>query len=55
MKKIKPKNYTAQKNFISDWTDETKYLIHYRRLTFSVEYGMVVDKVHEILSYKQSK
>ena len=42
MKKIKPKNYTKSKKLICDWTDEKKYLIHYRMLKFYVGHGMVV-------------
>ena len=55
MKKIKPKNYTKSKKLICDWTDKKKYLIHYRMLEFYVRHGMVVEKIHEILSFKQSK
>ena len=31
------------------------YLVHYRTLKFYVTHGMVVDKIHEIISFKQSK
>ena len=55
MKKIKPKNYTNSKKLICDWTDKKKYLIQYRMLTFYVTHGMVVEKIHEIISFKQSK
>ena len=55
MKSIKPENYTKSKELICDWTDKKKYLIHYRMLIFYVRHGMVVEKVHEILSFKQSK
>ena len=55
MKKIKPKNYTNSKKLICDWTDKKKYLIHYRMLKFFVRHGMVVEKIHEIISFKQSK
>ena len=55
MNKIKPKNYTKSKKLICDWTDKKKYLIHYRMLKFCVRHGMVVEKVHEIISIKQSK
>ena len=40
---------------ICDWTDKKKYLIHYRMLKFYVRHGMVVEKIHEIISFKQSK
>ena len=53
--KIKPKTYTKSKKLICDWTDKKKYLIHYRVLKFYVRHGMVVEKVHEIISFKQSK
>ena len=55
MKKIKPKSYTKSKKLICDRTDKEKYLIHYRMLKFYVRHGMVVEKVHEIISFKQSK
>ena len=55
MKKIKPKNYTKSKKLICDWADKKKYLIHYRMLKFYVRHGMVVEKFHEIISFKQSK
>ena len=55
MKKIKPKSYTKSEQLICDWTDKKKYLIHYRMLKFYVRHGMVVEKIHEIISFKQSK
>ena len=55
MNKIKPKNYTKPKKLICDWTDKTKYLIHYRMLKFHVRHGIVAEKVHEYFSFKQSK
>ena len=55
MKKIKPKNYTKSKKLICDWTDKKKYLIHYKLLKLYVRHGMIVEKIHEFISYKQSK
>ena len=55
MNNIKPKNYTNSKKLICDWTDKKKYLIHYRMLKFYVRHGMVVEKLHENISFKQSK
>ena len=55
MNSIKPENYTKSKKLICDWTDKKKYLIHYRMLKFYVRHGMVVEKIHEIISFKQSK
>ena len=55
LKKIIPKNYTKSKKLICDWTDKEKYLIHYRMLKFYVRHGMVVEKIHEIIPFTQSK
>ena len=55
MNNIKPKNYTKSKTLICDWTDKKKYLIHYRMLKFYPRHGMRVEKLHEIISFKQSK
>ena len=55
MNKIKPMNYTKSKKLICDWTDKKKYLIHYRMLKLYVRHGMVVEKIHEIISFKQSE
>ena len=55
MNKIKPKNYTKSKKLISDLNDKKKFLIHYRMLKFFIRHGMVVEKLHEIVSFKQSK
>ena len=54
MKKIKPKNYAKSKNLICDWTDKKNYLLHYRMLKFYDRHRMVVDKIHEIFSFKPS-
>ena len=55
MNSIKPENYTKSKKLICDWTDKKNYLVHYRMLKFYVRHGMVVEKIHEIISFKQSK
>ena len=55
MKKIKPKNYTESKKLFCDWTDKKNYLVPYRMLKFYVRHGMVVEKLHEIISFKQGK
>ena len=54
MNKTKPKNYTKSKKLICDWSDKKKYVIHYRMLKFYVRHGMIVEKIHEIISFKQS-
>ena len=55
MNSIKPETYTKSRKLICDWTDKKKYLIHYRVLKFYVRHGMVVEKIHEIISFKQSR
>ena len=55
MKQIKPKNYTKSKKVICDWSDKKNYLVHYRMSKLYVRHGMVVEKIHEIISFKQSK
>ena len=55
MKEIKPNTYTQTKKLISDWSDKKNCLVHYRILKFYVRRGMIVDKVHTVISFKQSK
>ena len=55
MKEIKPDTCTQTKKLICDWSDKKNFLIHHRMLKFYVRYGMRVDKVHEIIPFKQSK
>ena len=54
MKEIKPDTHIQTSKLICDWSDTKKYLIQYRMLNFYIRHGMIVDKVHEIISYKQS-
>ena len=55
MKEIKPDTYIQTIKLTCDFSNKTNYLIHYRMLKFCVRHGMIVDKVHEIISFKQSK
>ena len=55
MKTIKPDTHTQTKKLICDWTDKKNYLVHYRMLKFYVRQSMVVEKTHEVISFKQSK
>ena len=55
LKEIKPDTYTQNKKSICDWSDRKNFLVHYGMLTFYVRHGMIVDKVQEIISFKQSK
>ena len=55
MKEIKPDTYTQTSKLICDWSDKKNYLVHYRMLKFYIRHGMVVNKVHSIISFKQSR
>ena len=55
MKTIKPDTYTQTKKLICNWCDKKSYLIQYRTLKFYVRHGMIVDKAHTVISFKQSK
>ena len=51
----KPHIYTQSKKGVFDWTDKNNFLIHYRMLKFYVRHRKVVDKVREIISFRQRK
>ena len=55
MKEIIPDTYTKKKKLICDWSDKKNYFLHYRMLKFYIRHGMIVDRIHEIISFKQSK
>ena len=55
MKEIKPDTYIQTKKLICDWSDKKNYLVHYRMLKFYIRHGMIVDRVHNIISFKQSR
>ena len=55
MKEIKPDNYTSTKKLICDWSDKKNYLVHYRMLKFYIRHGIIIDKVHNIISFRQSR
>ena len=55
MKEIKPDTYIHSSKLICDWSDKKNYLIHYRMLKFYIRHGMIVDKVHDIISFRQSR
>ena len=54
MKNIKPMNYAKAKKLSCDWTDRKDYLIHCRILKIHIRHGMIVNKNHEIFSFKQT-
>ena len=55
MKEIKPDTYIQSSKLICDWSDKKNYLVHYRMLKFYIRHGMIIDKVHDIISFKQSR
>ena len=55
MKSIKPDTYIQSSKLLCDWSDKKNYLVHYRMLKFYIRHGMIVEKVHNIISFKQSK
>ena len=54
IKKLNQKIINHTKKLICDWTDEKKYLIQYRMLSFYVRHGVVFHEVHDRLSFNQS-
>ena len=52
---MKQINYTHKKKLLCDWTNKRKYILRYRISNFHVQRRMVVDKVHKISSFRQSK
>ena len=55
MRSIKPKNNVSHSKLVCDWTDKKRCLVHYRLLKIYVRHGMVIEEVHEVISFKQSK
>ena len=52
---MKQDSYAKCKKLICGWIDKKKYLVRYRMLKFYVRHGMIVEKVHEVISFKHSK
>ena len=55
MKDIKPDTYIQTSKLICDWSDKKNYLVHNRMLKFYIRHEMIVDKIHNIISFKQSR
>ena len=51
MKTIEPDTYIQTRKLIFDWPDKKNYLVHYRMLKFFVRDGMIVEKVHNVISF----
>ena len=55
MRSIKPENYVSHSKLFCDWADKNRYLVQYRLLKFYVRHGMVIEKVQNVISFRQSK
>ena len=55
MKENNSDTYIQTNKLICESSDKKSYLNHYRMLKFYNWHGMIVDKVHEIISFKRSK
>ena len=47
--------YTPSEKLKSDWTDEKNYLIQKRMIKYYIKHGMLIDQVHEKISFEQIK
>ena len=54
-KKTQPKICKKSKKLICGWSDKKNYGIHYKMLKLYVRHGMIVEKLHEMISLKQNK
>ena len=54
MNEIQPDTHIQTKKLICDWSDKKNYLVHHRMLKFYIRHGMIVDKVHNVISIRQS-
>ena len=55
MKEIITETYNQTKKLIRDWSDKKNSLVHYRMLKVYIRHGMIVEKVHNIISFKQRR
>ena len=54
MKEHEPKPNRPTSKLICDQTNKEYYIVHYRKLKFYVRMGMIISKVHRIVSFDQS-
>ena len=55
MNKLKPVIFTQCNELLCDWRFKKSYIFLYRMLKFYVRNAMIVDKVYEAISFRQSK
>ena len=55
MKEIIPDTYFQTRKFNCDWSYKKNCLVQYRMLKFYVRHGNVVENVHTVISFTQSK
>ena len=54
MKEHEPQPHRATSKLICDQTNKEYYIVHYRNLKFYLRMGMIIKKVHRIVSFDQS-
>ena len=54
MKEHEPKPHRPTSKLICDQTDKEYYIVHYRNLKFYLRMGIIIKKVHRIVSFDQS-
>ena len=54
MKEYEPKPHRPTNKLICDQTNKEYYIVHYRNLKFYLRMGMIINKVHRIVSFDQS-
>ena len=55
MIKMKSKTYTRFRTILCVWIDKNRCLVHYRMVKIYDKHGVVIEKVLEVISLKQSK
>ena len=54
MKEHVPKQFRPTSKLICDQTNKEYYIVHYGNLKFCIRMGMIISKVHRIVSFDQS-
>ena len=53
-KEIKAENSKPMQKLVPNLLDKTNYVCHYRNLQFYVNHGLVLSKIHRVISFDQS-